>query len=650
MTAQPERRRRLRLRGWPAAVLAVVLATAIGFGVGHRLEPRIGDILLSVLNVWSDPPKDIVVVAVDEETLSTLPYRSPIDRAFLADLVARIDRARPAVVGLDILIDQASEPAKDLALLSTLRSAKTPIVMGFATRADGLTDKQATFLKEALAGLDKGLVTLLRERDDGTVRDLTAGRVVDGDWQDGLAAAMAERMGAAVPRAGDPGRITYFSDAEGRPHRFPIYPAHVAASLPDAWFAGKAVLIGAMLPTADLHQTPFTTALGAETGLIHGVLIHAQMLAQMLAGTHYETLELPQELGVTALFAVLTAFAFAGLSSPLLRIVGLGGLLVALWAAGIQVFTHAHLQLPLVAPSLAGLIVGGMLAAVQWLRDRAQRDYIEHAFSHYVSPALVKRMVSSEEALALGGEKRVITSIFTDLEGFTHLAEGLPAQEVAELLNEYLDRVCGLFLAHEATIDKIVGDAVVGFFGAPESQDDQAARAVALALAIDAFSEGYRSALKERGISLGVTRIGVHRGEAIVGNFGGKRFFDYTAIGDTVNTASRLEAANRTIGGRICVSGTVAEAVPDRIFRPIGTLVVKGKTIGIACFEPLGEDGAATNAYRQGFAALEAGDLEAARSGFKEALRCAPGDPLAAFWLGRAEEGQTSTTIVLAAK
>ncbi|MBB4304940.1 class 3 adenylate cyclase/CHASE2 domain-containing sensor protein [Rhodobium orientis] len=650
MTASPERRRRLRFGGWPAAVLAVILATAIGFGVGHRLEPRIGDILLSVLNVWHDPPKDIVVVAVDEETLATLAYRSPIDRAFLAGLIARIDRAGPAVIGVDILIDQQSEPAKDLALLSAVRTARTPIIIGFATGADGLTDKQATFLREALAGLDKGLVTLLRERDDGTVRDLTAGRVVDGDWQDGLAAAMAEVLGAAVPRAGDPGRITYFSDAGGRPHRFPVYPAHVAASLPDAWFAGKAVLIGAMLPTADLHQTPFTSALGAEAGLIHGVLIHAQMLAQMLAGTHYETLELPQELGFTALFAVLTALVFVGLSVPLLRIAGLGALIVALWAVGIQVFTHAHLQLPLIAPSLAGLVVGAMLAAVQWLRDRAQRDYIEHAFSHYVSPALVKRMVSSEEALSLGGEKRVITSVFTDLEGFTHLAEGLPAQEVAELLNEYLDKVCGLFLAHEATIDKIVGDAVVGFFGAPESQDDQADRAVALALAIDAFSEGYRSALKNRGISLGVTRIGVHRGEAIVGNFGGTRFFDYTAIGDTVNTASRLEAANRTIGGRICVSGTVAEAAPDRAFRPIGTLVVKGKSIGISCLEPLAENGAAAETYRKSFAALEAGDLDAARGGFEEVLRLLPGDPLTAFWLGRIATGQTSTTIVLAAK
>ncbi|MCW2306396.1 adenylate/guanylate cyclase domain-containing protein [Rhodobium gokarnense] len=650
MTERPERRRRLRFGGWPAAILAVALATGVGFAVGHRLEPRIGDILTSVLHVWHDPPKDIVVVAVDEETLSTLPYRSPIDRAFLAELIARIDRAKPAVIGLDILIDQRSEPAKDLALLSAVRTARTPIVMGFATRMDGLTEKQAAFLTDALAGFDKGLVTLLRERDDGTVRDLTAGRVVDGDWQDGLAAAIATRLGAKVPRAGDPGRITYFSDAEGRPHRFPVYPAHVAANLPDAWFAGKAVLIGAMLPTADLHQTPFTTALGAEAGLIHGVLIHAQMLAQMLAGTHYETLELLGELGFTALLAVLTALVFAGLSSPLLRIVGLGALLLALWAVGIQVFTHAHLQLPLIAPSLAALVVGGILAAVQWLRDRAQRDYIEHAFSHYVSPALVRRMVSSEEALALGGEKRIITSVFTDLEGFTHLAEGLPAQEVAELLNEYLDRVCGLFLAHEATIDKIVGDAVVGFFGAPESQDDQAARAVALALAVDAFSEGYRSVLKERGISLGVTRIGVHRGEAIVGNFGGKRFFDYTAIGDTVNTASRLEAANRTIGGRICVSGTVAEAAPDRTFRPIGTLVVKGKSIGIACFEPLSGNGATAETYRKSFAALEAGDLDAARAGFEEALREAPGDPLSAFWLGRIAAGQTSTTIVLAAK
>ena len=150
------------------------------------------------------------------------------------------------------------------------------------------------------------------------------------------------------------------------------------------------------------------------------------------------------------------------------------------------------------------------------------------------------------------------------------------------LLNEYLTGMTDIVFAHDGTVAKIVGDALHVLFGAPGEQPDHAARAVACALALDEFAEAFRERWRQKGIVLGVTRIGVHAGPAIVGNFGGGRFFDYTAYGDTINIAARLEAANKQLGTRICVSATLAGRVDDFRGRPMGDLVLRGKVRGAA--------------------------------------------------------------------
>ena len=636
--------------GLAFVVVITLVSVAAALFVGQRIEERIGDIFLSIFNVWSDPSENIVVVAIDEDTLATLPYRSPIDRGFLAALISRIDAAKPAVIGVDILIDQVSEPAKDEALRRTLEATDTPVIMGAATEDDGLTGKQAAFLHSYLEGLRTGLVTLLRDRSDGAVRRLTLGRDAGENRRDGLAAAMAKHVkpGLALPD----GRITYYSAANGGPHTFPVYPAHTVSLLPADWFAGKAVLIGATLPTGDLHQTPFTAAIGAEGGLIHGVFIHANMLAQMLNGDRLRTFSTPATLAIVLAACIAIVLVFTAGWPPLLKFAATATLLMLLWAGGVASFTRWHTQLPLAGPTVGIVLAGVLLSVHQWLRDRKQRQFIERAFSQYVSPALVKRIVANQQSLSLGGEKRLVTYVFTDLERFTSLAERLEAQEVAGLLNEYLDQICERFIAAEATIDKIVGDAVIGFFGAPESQDDQAVRAIDLALAIDRFSQDYRQTVRARGIDLGVTRVGVHGGEAIVGNFGGSRFFDYTAIGDTVNTAARLEGANRTFGTRILISETVANAAPEQVVRSVGTLVLKGKSTGIRCYEPVAPadvNAAHLDAYRRAFDLVESGSEEA-EAALNAVDDVAPGDPLAGFYQDRLARGERGTIIHLSEK
>jgi class 3 adenylate cyclase len=163
----------------------------------------------------------------------------------------------------------------------------------------------------------------------------------------------------------------------------------------------------------------------------------------------------------------------------------------------------------------------------------------------------------------LAGQRRDIATLFTDIANFTALVETLEPGVLGPLLNEYLTGMTDIVFAHDGTVAKIVGDALHVLFGAPGEQPDHAARAVACALELDDYAQSFRERCEQKGIALGVTRIGVHAGPAIVGNFGGGRFFDYTAYGDTINIAARLEAANKQLGTRICVSAILAAKVKD---------------------------------------------------------------------------------------
>ena len=217
------------------------------------------------------------------------------------------------------------------------------------------------------------------------------------------------------------------------------------------------------------------------------------------------------------------------------------------------------------------------LRHIEILRDARHRQAAaERAYaslSRYFSPNLAQRLASDTDAIDLAGQRREIASLFTDIASFTSLAETLEPSVLGPLLNEYLTGMTDIVFAHDGTVAKIVGDGIHVLFGAPGEQTDHAARAIACVLALDEYAELFRERWHKNGISLGVTRIGAHAGLAIVGNFGGERFFDYTAYGDTINVAARLEAANKHLGTRICVSATLAGKVDRFHGRPVGDLV-----------------------------------------------------------------------------
>ena len=265
------------------------------------------------------------------------------------------------------------------------------------------------------------------------------------------------------------------------------------------------------------------------------------------------------------------------------------------------------------------------------------------ALSRHFSPRLAERLMEDAQDGTLTSQRREIAAVFTDIERFTTLAERLEPGLLAVLLNDYLEVMTEVAFRYEGTIAKIVGDALHVLFGAPTDQPDHAERAVDCALALDSCSEEFRARWRDR-VELGVTRIGVHAGPAIVGNFGGGRFFHYTAYGDTINTTARLETANKQLGTRICVSATVADKITDFQGRPVGDLVLRGRTKPLRAYEPLRCGGDDEVLYAQAFAKLEAGDLSAIPA-FATLLGTRPSDPLANFHLKRLLNGETTTLI-----
>ena len=637
------------------AVLAIVALTGAGsyllpwaLPMVQAAETWLADFRFATLSAPEPQDDRIVIVTITEDTLASLPYRSPLDREFLAKLLGSLEAAKPRAIGFDVLFDQKTQPAKDAALKRRLLDSPVPIVVAApAVSNSDLTERQAAYLKVFTDGLDVGLVNLVTDRAGGTVRWIFAGETVDGQWKPGFVGAIAGAIGLEAPRQDTP--LAY----RGRPGKgepaFRKYQAHTVGFMPKKWFAGKIILIGADIPRFDRHRTPYSAAEGAEAGGMPGVFIHAHGLAQLLDG------RVPSGLGAGAEAALILLLAaagmlFAALDMPLT--LKAGGFLIAIvlyWVGGFALYHYGGIMFPLLTPSLGFAASSGVGITFLGRRDRKQKKFIRQAFSRYVSPGIVDQLVADPSQMNPGGERRELTYLFTDLANFTSLTEKTEPAVLVPLLNEYLSEMCRILFKHGATIDKIVGDAVVGFFNAPIAQEDHPARAVAAALELDEFGQAFVEKQAELARIVGITRIGVHSGVAVIGNFGGEAFFDYTAHGDMVNTAARLESVNKHLGTRICISGVTAGRCPEMAFRPVGELVLKGKSEGIEVFEPLADgwaDGMAIAAYTEAFEKLRRNDPGAGEA-FREVIRINPDDGLAKFHLGRLEEGETGAKIVM---
>jgi adenylate cyclase len=405
----------------------------------------------------------------------------------------------------------------------------------------------------------------------------------------------------------------YFGQADPR-RSIPAWKAlDPATDLSD--LRGKIVFFGASAALlSDIVATPLSPAMP-------GVEAHAQIVEQLLSG---QTLRRPDwapsaEWVATALIcAALVATTW--ILGPYLAALVYAGVLAAIIAVSWFAFSRQGLLIEPTYPAFSAAAVYFTGVSTLYAVKRHQERAIRSAFGRFVSPAVVARLAEMPGALELGGLQRQLTLLFCDIRSFTTISEGLNASELTRFLNEYLTPMTDAILDREGTIDKYMGDAIMAFWNAPLDDPDHAAHAVESALemreTLVALNEAWRSRAEadERPFKPVRFGIGLNSGECCVGNLGSLRRFDYSAIGDEVNVASRLEGACKIFEVDIIGSETVRAEAPDFAWLEIDSVLVKGKTRPVGLYALAGDSGVAASDEFAGLSRLHAAMLAAYRN------------------------------------
>jgi len=403
----------------------------------------------------------------------------------------------------------------------------------------------------------------------------------------------------------------------------------------------KIVIVGATaVGIYDLRVTPFES-------VFPGLEIHANLIDSVLAG---DFLYHPAWSAFFDIFIIAALGLFLGFVLP--RVRALAGAFTAILLTGVYIaftqylFSHKGIVINLVYPVMVIAVIYVIITLYKFLAEEGQKRFIKNAFSTYLSPAVVDQLIESPDKLVLGGEKREITAFFSDVQGFTTISEKLTPEALVELLNDLLTEMTDIVLEHQGMVDKFEGDAIIAMFGAPNDLKEHAKEACLASLAMQKKIDELRPKWEaEKGVTVKM-RIGLFSGNAVVGNMGSKNRMDYTMMGDTVNTAARLEGVNKVYGTFTMIGETTYEAAKDSIFtRELDSINVVGKSIPVKIYQVIGladEPDDSTRkmvrAYEDGLDAYRKMEWDAAISSFKAVLETSPDDKAAGVMISRCEE------------
>ena len=635
---------RRRLASMVVVLVAATLVAGLSWHVPVLVDAE--RTLFDIRTAFAAPRVDqdgrIAIITYTESTLQHTARRSPVDRALLARALTALDHAGAKAIGVDILIDQAVA-GEDEVLTAALRAMHTPVRLAFASvkdTAEFIEPWQEThllgFIGQAGPRVSAGSVRLEADAD-GTVRRWPA--LVSGvpPLSRALAASPEIYRGMIAYRQAKLTDRPVFNKLD-----IELLADPATATMLAPLLRGRIVLIGADLPSTDRLPTPFTAITGATMA---GTEIHAHMLAQTLDRDWPAPIP-----GWLVWLAALAAVA-AGATTSLVE-KKLTWLVVLI---GVQAATLLGVPLLLAAthtidttgfPALGWALgwLGAFIAVGSAARSigSEERRFAQGALGKYLPEDVAAMILREPERLALSGESREIFALFSDMEGFTKLCHRLSPEEVATFLNDYLDHLCTIVLRHGGTIDKFVGDAVVAFWGAPVSRPGDGDRALAAAAEMCRAVE-----LKVSGDTplIGKTRVGLHWGRTVVGNFGGSGRMQYTALGDTMNTAARMESANKYLRTSALVSGDALAGMATAAVRPMGRVLLRGRAAAIDVYEPTDDLDHARD-LRSLYWAFRMGDADALTQ-MRIVAEARPNDHALAYLVHRlTESGPEGATIL----
>ena len=640
-----------------AAIIGVVLTTACGLFLHEfRLGTRLVRSSYDLLHVWRGDRRvtEAILVCLDEQSYRRLgqPLNAPWDRALHAQLVDRLTAAGARAIVFDVVFSDANSnnPSADQRLASSIKASGCVLLAADNARLRR-GEKQVIppfdLVRDAAAGI--GSDELVPD-SDLVVRQHTP----RGDNPlSSLAWTAAGFVEAKVTKDENLETVSRWMNYYGPPNAIPSVSYADAldpASSPDL-FRGKSVFVGSRLQTKfaadrkDEYANPFSFWLSErmreeqEALFSPGVEIQATAFLNLARGDWLTRLSTRNErlwLAVAGLLFGWGMIRFHPLWAAGLALVGLNGVAFVAYLA----FARQMIWFPWM------LVAAQLVVATAWsvlfnsVQLYVQKRLYEQTLRVYLPPKLVRKFAGSPELLKPGATKQTLTFLFSDIADFTSISEGMNPDELAEMMNEYFENAIARCI-HKAdgTVAKYIGDAIFAFWNAPDAQPDHALLACEAALL---FRE--QAAQPVRGRLLR-TRIGLHTGVANVGNFGSVQRVDYTALGENVNLASRLEGLNKHLGTDCLISDATKECVGERVLtRPLGHFQLKGFEGLVAVHEMLGrpEQAQATAAWREAFAQalnnFEHRNLEFAGMGFQQVLALRPDDGPSRFYLKRIDE------------
>jgi adenylate cyclase len=639
-------------RLWPAlaGVAAALLLTAMWAlsppGVRQGLRERTFDQLLPLLGIPARSDPRVIVVDIDRATIEKVgPW--PWPRTKLAQLLGAVAAAKPSAIGLDVLLadpDRLSPAvlARQIAVMtgrsdiaamaesledgdSAIASAiaNAPTVFGFVpeTKASDNAIDTVPILARGdvslpdiwaapgaigpaarIAAAAKGLGMLSLDADaDGRVRRIPLLMVADGVARPGFAVEairLAAQAGSLLVEVSPPSlrvgdlAIPLSPDASVRATALPPLEwgrrtISAAALLDDpklgARLAGRIVLVGGGAPELGGLRV------GAIAAATPTVQIQADGIESLLGGRalirsgNAEMLEL----GGIALLTLLCIGLALIARPPFATLVVIG--LIGAWIGAVIVLTRGYgVLIDPAAPPLIAFSAFVAATGVRYAGDERRARALRRSFEQYLAPSVVNRIAADPSSLRLQGELREITALFTDIEGFTSMTERADPVDLVALLDAYLDAVCRDVVEHGGMVNKIIGDAVHAIFNAPLDLADHPRRAVDCALAMARSAEAIRATPLGQKLGLGRTRVGLETGPAIVGDVGGSRRLDYTAYGTVVNTAARLEAANKDKNSTVLIGPVAASRLDPATIRSLGQIHLRGRSEAVDVFTPAG--------------------------------------------------------------
>lgn len=695
--------RRIGRRDIVAAILIALLAGAVFTSPPlQTLQGLSLDILTALRGRLVGDRRDpatspVVVVAIDGETYDTPPFKGSPTQTWTREIgrvLRSITDGGAKVVGFDVIfpssIEQSEIPFGDAPLGARMKGFDRDYLIALRQLADGgklvlgeiLSNNHADTPYTAQRVAAKNNIRALNVHTDAddVIRRMPLSFSIDGKPVPAMAVELAARAlgakveiapsgaaelsGYAIPSA-VPNTATLNFRGLGRDvpaYSFADLRACVEKGDRDFFrraFDGKVVLLGTALNFEDRKLTSvrlaggYDGAPGARCALpapasiaqkarsdVAGVFVHAAVVRNLIEHDAVTELGFPMRTILTIVLAAITACA-ACLLAPSGALVAWLGLTAVYTAVAVGAFVHT-LALPLTEPTLAGLTALATMIGYRFvLADRDER-FLRKSFAFYLAPEIIETMVASGKMPELGGEMRNVTMFFSDLSGFSSIAEKMTPGELVKLMNEYLSAMTDIIESHGGYVDKYIGDSIVAMFGAPADDPAHARNAVRAALKChDKLAElnAGNAAFAGRGLS---HRIGLNSGEAVVGNIGSRRRFNYTVMSDTVNVASRLEGANKYYGTAIMASdATVAQTGHTFTWRELDAIRVMGRGEAIKVFEPLADKGAESAeqakvaaAYAEGLACWRAREFAKAADAFEGVAKI---DPASALFAKRAE-------------